>query len=537
VLENADPVLQVTFFMLVSCQLILGVSRRGCNFLIQMVSYIIQLTLLRGGLSLSSRDQKLLADIPADSRACEEKFHLKSEYTIYAVCPNPDCHALYAPEYHDHLPMSIYPTTCTRKEFPQGSACGSQLLKPQHVNGVTILVPIKRFVAFSFKDWLAGLLSRPGFEDMMDDAWKQCKKSHGHGVKMKDIFEGDIIRNFLGPDGKHFSYGDKEGRYLFSLAVDYFNPLGNKAAGKPWSVGMVSLVCLNLPIELRYQAENMFLFGVIPGPKEPPLDCINHYLTPLVDVLQEFWSPGVRFSRTYKRFYGRVVRSAMVCVVCDLLAARKTIGFASHNHTQMCAMCHCTRKSHGLGNTDLHTWRRRTKQEFVASSELYLAADSTTRRNEVVKTTGVRWTVLLQLPYFDPSRFVVVDAMHNLFLGLIEEHFHILGIRLDEPADKEIDISDLITPASFSDLSAAEQKLMRRLIRLLEQPLHLPLDTPEGHQFYEKKIMTCQLNCLRRACELLGTNLELKYPNQKVHKIHYVQGIIAWVCTSPSLHS
>ena len=33
--------------------------------------------------------------------------------------------------------------------------------------------------------------------------------------------------------------------------------------------------------------------------------------------------------------------------------------------------------------------------------------------------------------YFDPSRFAVVDAMHNLFLGIVQEHFEILGIRLE----------------------------------------------------------------------------------------------------------
>ena len=74
--------------------------------------------------------------------------------------------------------------------------------------------------------------------------------------------------------------------------MDFFNPLGNKQAGKKKSVGMISLVCLNLPIELRYLPENMFLLGVIPGPKEPPLACCNHYLTP------------VQYSRTHECYYG-----------------------------------------------------------------------------------------------------------------------------------------------------------------------------------------------------------------------------------------
>jgi len=65
----------------------------------------------------------------------------------------------------------------------------------------------------------------------------------------------------------------------------------------------------------------MFLYGVIPGPNEPPLDCLNHYLRYLVDELKDFWDPGVQFTCTYKCYHGRVVHCAVVCVVCDLLAA------------------------------------------------------------------------------------------------------------------------------------------------------------------------------------------------------------------------
>ena len=51
----------------------------------------------------------------------------------------------------------------------------------------------------------------------------------------------------------------------------------------------------------------MFLVGVIPGPNEPPLTAINHYLTPLVDEFQSFWDTGVRFSQTQNFLDGRLV--------------------------------------------------------------------------------------------------------------------------------------------------------------------------------------------------------------------------------------
>ena len=35
----------------------------------------------------------------------------------------------------------------------------------------------------------------------------------------------------------------------------------------------------------------------------------------------------------------------------------------------------------------------------------------------MLSESGVRYSVLLELPYFDPIRFHVIDPMHNLLLG------------------------------------------------------------------------------------------------------------------------
>ena len=40
----------------------------------------------------------------------------------------------------------------------------------------------------------------------------------------------------------------------------------------------------------------MFLAGIVPRLQEPPLTTLNHYLTPLIDNLVEFWEPGIRFT-------------------------------------------------------------------------------------------------------------------------------------------------------------------------------------------------------------------------------------------------
>ena len=117
---------------------------------------------------------------------------------------------------------------------------------------------------------------------------------------MSNIFDGEILQNFKGFNSQYFSTSPsgKEGQYVFSLCMDYFNPLGNKQAGKKKSIGLILLVCLNLPPEMQYKLENMSLFGIIPGPSKPPFTCLNHYLCPLVDMLLEFWFTGIWFSHT-----------------------------------------------------------------------------------------------------------------------------------------------------------------------------------------------------------------------------------------------
>ena len=109
----------------------------------------------------------------------------------------------------------------------------------------------------------------------------------------------------------------------FSPCVDFFNPLGNKQAGKKKSIGMISLVCLNLPPKLRYRPENMFHYGVIPGPNEPPLACLNHYLPHLIDEFLEFWHTAVRFSRTHIR-RKHLLSVALGCQHCSSSQVDKT---------------------------------------------------------------------------------------------------------------------------------------------------------------------------------------------------------------------
>ncbi len=103
--------------------------------------------------------------------------------------------------------------------------------------------------------------------------------------------------------------------------MDGFNPLRSKEAGKKYLIGAIYMVCLNLPPSLRYQMENVFLAGIIPGPHEPFKEQINYILAPLVDDLLYFFKPGVTYSWTPRHPGGHKIRVMLGPLVCDLPAS------------------------------------------------------------------------------------------------------------------------------------------------------------------------------------------------------------------------
>jgi hypothetical protein len=129
--------------------------------------------------------------------------------------------------------------------------------------------------------------------------------------------------------------------YIFSFNVDFFNVKGNHQCNTTTSCSIISCTCLNLPVDLRYKPENMYLTGIIPGPHEPPGDQLNFFLDPLVNNMMESWGRGVRFSHTATSGQAHITRSAIVCVICDLPAARKTAQLVAATSHFYCSACHC----------------------------------------------------------------------------------------------------------------------------------------------------------------------------------------------------
>lgn len=494
ILGNADPIVQLTMFTMTVFDVILNFSQRGCHFLLFFAQYLVQLTLSRHQAQLSSHNIEFVSKFPLDPDTITQKFPLDGKAVIYAVCPNAKCHKTYPPYFSSGSSIPRYPKFCIYRRFSGGVECGT-VITHKHKSGANVQVPIKKFVSFSFKDFVATLLSRTALEELMDNPVSSIDD------RMRDVHDGEYLRSFTDDHNNPFKSTYDVGRYTFSLGVDFFNPFGNKQAGLKSSIGVLSVVCLNLPAKLHYKTENMFLAGVIPGPNEPPLDAINHYLTPLVDELVEFWSPGIRFSRTANNPDGRVIVCALALIICDLLAARKTAGFASCTHEHFCSVCNCVRSKDGYARTDFHMWQRQTNEGCQVAAELFKSAPEEVTQTKVFNQSGMRWSELLRLPYLDIAQCLVVDSMHNLFLGLLKEHFtNILGIGL--PLHREPPAFILLNPINEAELTGGDRKGVKKLKSLLEAPYSTTLLPRE--QGLKKFTLNVTSNALKFVCRNVG---------------------------------
>jgi hypothetical protein len=174
---------------------------------------------------------------------------------------------------------------------------------------------LKTFGYQTMKSWLGRLLSRPDIEKAIAETTSQRQQPIFPRIQnlwvpgpIKDVWDAEVFCSFQGPDGQSWLDAPPgELRLIVSLFVDWFNPFGNKTAGKSVSVGTIYMVCMNLPVHLRYQIENVYLVGIIPSPQEPNIDHVNNYLRPLIDELLLLWHTGVYFLRTVDYLYGRLV--------------------------------------------------------------------------------------------------------------------------------------------------------------------------------------------------------------------------------------
>lgn len=398
--------------------LLVGISI-GCQLLSHMTSNL--------PLQACSFIAGICKDIPKDIRTAQKSLQLNPPSSVvYAACPNPKCSKIYSPSS-----MNTYPETCNPHISDVDGVCHEKLTRP--ASDGQGLRPIRPYTYFDVK---ARITEMAAWEP---SASKLYKGDFGDftGDQMHDILQGRLAREFPGPiqgpggTTYFFDTPEEESRYLLTLSVDWMNPYGKKAAGISASVGVISLACINLPMSIRYKPENLILVGIIPGPHEPSLESVNHFLMPLVNDLLQLWNPGLTLPSRHGSSTNRVIRAAVLAFVADLPASRKIAGNAGHSADAFCSLCRLKRSS--MNDLNVQSW---PKHDCATHRDLAFAwlRASAAERQAIYKEHGIRWSPLFLLPYWDPTKQVVVDMMHDMFLGVVKRHFvDVLGMS-DTPA-------------------------------------------------------------------------------------------------------
>ncbi|KIO10550.1 hypothetical protein M404DRAFT_21461 [Pisolithus tinctorius Marx 270] len=339
----------------------------------------------------------------------------KPVYTL-PVCPI--CNDVYplatSPLCHD---------TCT--------SCHIDLFLPwQTMQGNTraLKTLVVKYPYLPLSEQIVSILKIPGIEATLEQ-WRAKPCMSG---MYTDIFNGDFCCTKLkGPDGKLFfsnsvdeHHGPNSKLCLgVNLGVDWFSYIWSNITPSHSSTPTSFSIC-NLPPEYRYWTANLMCTSIMPGPKEQSPDKVQCYLQPIISNLLWLWKHGIKVL-TESQPEGQLICVVLVAVVCDKPAAHKIGGFASHLHTYYCTECWISTVDKGkvtaFQKGAFHPW---TNVEQCHLGDEYRNLMSLPAQKNFIKEFATRYSQLSCLPYFNLVHQIVIDLMHNLFLGLVKTHLY-----------------------------------------------------------------------------------------------------------------
>ncbi|TDL15214.1 hypothetical protein BD410DRAFT_845380 [Rickenella mellea] len=219
--------------MVAALYLICNLSWIECGFALSALRAILPIAMSLVG-TITPAVQNVIDSIPIDIRTVVKLCNLSPPVIPYVNCP--DCFFCYPLDSSNE-----YPDRCTFKDTKSSKPCNRALRRKRKINGKEFIYPVRKYLYHNMKEWFGELLCRPGMEEHLDrDVFDRTNSDEG---TLGDIWDGDILRTFTGPDGKAFVRSDGSGgRYVFSLSMDGFNPYQNKIGGKKAGVCGIYLI-------------------------------------------------------------------------------------------------------------------------------------------------------------------------------------------------------------------------------------------------------------------------------------------------------
>ncbi|GET58122.1 hypothetical protein GLOIN_2v1776801 [Rhizophagus irregularis DAOM 181602=DAOM 197198] len=372
-------------------------------------------------------------DFPTSLYTARKKLGLKHQFVKFSVCPS--CHKLHNIDDVKQHTIQQYKAIkkCGHVQFPNHCSlrqCNAPLSKQKKLDdGKVVNAPLLIYPMPSIKEQLLQMYQRLNFEKNLK-LW--ADRSVNDRV-LCDVYDGEIWKNFSNSDGIIVDDESDEQRFFnkehaddhlgIMINVDWFQPFERTIH----SSGAIYGAICNLPRELRFKPENMLILGLMPGPNEPSLHQINHYLAPIVDRFQTFWE-GVGLDRTSEHLSGKLIKCAVIACCCDIPAARKLCGHYSANVS--CHRClKVARNRNFSGMDDIDEW-------FVAKSanshqEMALEwrkCKSNEARKRHTKQYHARWNCIIyrkmalsrSLGFFGPRRPENLNDAHEHLIEILK---------------------------------------------------------------------------------------------------------------------
>lgn len=343
------------------------------------------------------------------------------------------------------------------------------------------------------------MVNREGFEDLCE-SWRN--RNVPDEVLM-DVYEDNVWKCFNG--GKYEFFTSKR-NYGIMLNIDWFQPFKHTN----YSVGAIYLTILNLPRIERFKEKNVILVGLIPDMKsEPPT---NTFIEPLVEELKQAWN-GFCMKSFNSPSQPVTFKLALICVGCDVPASRKLCAFLGHEATKGCNKCMRTFEGgvgeKNYGGFDMSLWEHRNLEAHKEIVRKIVKSKTKSSREKLEKEYGMRYSVLLELEYFDPVTMTIIDPMHNLFLGtakrmlliwkdhkdLLPGHFDIIQKRIEKifcPSD--VGKLPQKMASSFGSFNADQFKNWTVLFSIYVLKRVLP---GEHLEYWRKFVLACKILCTR----------------------------------------
>ena len=353
---------------------------------------------------------------------CVTKLKIFNQCEIMAVCPNVKCNCIYklSDIVKNGRNGDKISATCNNKLF--GKTCKAELSYCQNLSfGRKKWVPFKKFPYLSPSKWITLFLRNKEFVSLI-----QQRPEPSSDGSLRDLWDGKVMRMFLKDprDNKVPLLEDKNNLALL-LYLDFFNPFTRAVH----SSGVLCMTVLNLPRSVRYQKKWSMLIGIIPGPEEAQRH-INSFLKPIVDDLLLLYEgikiPGLGIAN---RPQEAITRAVLLPVLGDIPASRKISQFLSYKANRPCDKCHMIAKREpgtvgASGRMSFFTTsmpETRKDREVREAMKRYQRASSRHASDAIAKASGVRYSELSRLPYFNTVDNFLIDPMHNFFLGLVED--------------------------------------------------------------------------------------------------------------------